>query len=418
MATVAILGTFDTKAEECAFLQKQVERAGCATILIDVGVTTDPPYRVEFSRSAVAAAAGEDIDVLIAAADRGRAVEVQGEGAAAIVDQLYREDRIDGILGIGGSGGTAIVSRAMRQVPVGLPKLLVSTMASGDTTPYVDTADITMMYSVVDFAGINDFSAQILNNAATGIAGMARGYEAYYGEGSDRPLVGATMYGTTTPCVESAREWLEHAGYEVLVFHATGPGGRAMEALMESGHIVAALDITPTEVMDELAGGTTTAGPNRLEMAGSIGLPQVVSLGAVEQITFRPPSAVPDEFADRLAYRHNPAVTLVRANDKEMARFGRVLSEKLNRATGPVSVFVPLRGLSSYDVAGEVFYDPEADEALFEALRTNLDAHIELVEMDTHINAPEFAIAMAKKLDALYRSAKASNGIAGEGEAE
>ena len=410
MATVAIIGTYDTKGTEGAFLRRQVERAGCATILIDVGITADPSFEVEFSRSDVAGAAGIGIEELVAAGDRGRAVAAQGEGAAAIVERLVQDDRIDGILGIGGSGGTSIVSRAMRQAPIGLPKLLVSTMASGDTTPYVDTADITMMYSVVDFSGINDLSSQILTNAAYGIAGMARGREAYSAPESPRMLVGATMYGTTTPCVEAAAEWLTEAGYEVLIFHANGPGGRAMEALMESGHVVASLDITTTEIMDELMGGTTTAGPGRLEMAGELGLPQVVSVGAAEQITFRPPSAMPDILVDRLAYRHNPDVTLVRANAKEMGRFGRVLCEKLNRAKGPVTVFAPLRGLSSYSVAGQVFHDPEADEALVEVLRANLEPDIELIEVDTHINAPEFALAVARKLDTLIRSNKAVQG--------
>ncbi len=403
MATVVLLGTLDTKGAEYAFLRSRVETAGCAVIMINAGVMADPDYRVHYSRADVAAAAGADVESLVAASDRGQAVKTQAEGAAAIIDQLYKEDRLDGILGIGGSGGTAIISRAMRQLPIGVPKLLVSTMASGDTTPYVDTSDITMMYSVVDFAGINELSAQILTNAASGIAGMARGYEAYHSIGSGRPLIGATMYGTTTPCVDAARRWLDNAGYEVLVFHATGPGGRSMEALMQSGHIVAALDTTTTELMDELTGGTTTAGPDRLEMAGALGLPQVVSVGAADQITFRPPSAVPDEFRDRTSYQHNPAVTLVRSNEKEMGRFGRVLSEKLNRATGSVTVFVPLRGVSEYGVEGGVFYDPDADEALFEALRTNLDDSIDLIEMDTDINDPEFAIAMAKKLDQQYR---------------
>ncbi len=403
MDTVVLLWTLDTKRTEYAFLRTQVERAGCAVIMINAGVVADPDYRVNFTRTDVAAAAGVDIKSLVAAADRGHAVETQAEGAAAIVDQLYMEDRLDGVLGVGGSGGTSIISRAMRQLPVGVPKLLVSTVASGDTTPYVDTSDIAMMYSVVDFAGINTLSAQILTNAANAIAGMARGHEAYQTVGSERPVVGVTMYGTTTPCVTKARQWLDDAGYEVLVFHATGPGGRSMEALMKSGHIVAALDTTTTELMDQLAGGTTTAGADRLEMAGALGLPQVVSVGAVDQITFLPPSAVPDDYKDRTSYQHNPAVTLIRSNQKEMALFGRVLSEKLNRATGPVTVFLPLRGVSEYGVVGGVFHDPQADEALFEALRTNLDERIELVEMDTDINDPDFAVAMAMKIDEQYR---------------
>jgi uncharacterized protein (UPF0261 family) len=274
-------------------------------------------------------------------------------------------------------------------------------MASGDTSAYVDTSDITMMYAVVDIAGINDLSARILTNAAGAISGMARAYESFRSTQSGRPLVGATMYGTTTACVDVARHRLEDAGFEVLVFHATGSGGRAMEALMKQGHIVAALDITTTELMDEIAGGTTSAGPDRLEIAGSLGLPQVVSLGGVDQITFAPASAMPAEFADRLLYQHNASVTLVRSNAEEAAQFGRTLCRKLNAARGSVSVFVPLRGTSEYAVAGGVFHDPEADEALFESIRTGLDPHVDLVEMDTHINDPDFASAMADKLEEL-----------------
>jgi len=402
MATVGLLGTFDTKGVEYAYLRDRIERAGCAVLMIDAGVFSDPDFRVDYTRGDVAAAAGADIDALVARADRGSAVTTQAEGAAAIVDELYREGRLDGILGMGGSGGSSLASRAMRQLPVGVPKLLVSTMVSGDTSAYADTSDLTMMYSVVDVAGINEVSAQILDNAAGAIAGMARAHEARRPYGRGRPLVGATMYGTTTECVTEARRWLESVGFDVLVFHATGPGGRAMEALMEDGHIVASLDITTTELTDEIAGGTTTAGPDRMEMAGALGLPQVVSVGGADQITFAPSSAVPEEYADRLSYQHNPSVTLIRSDAKEMARLGRMMSEKLNRATGPVSVFLPLRGISAYAVAGAVFHDPDADEALFEAIRANLDSNIELVEMDTHINDPKFALAMAEKMNELY----------------
>lgn len=386
-------------------MRDRIERAGCAALMIDAGVFSDPDFKVDFSRVDVATATGSDLDELIAGGDRGAAVTAQADGAARIVTELYLENRIDGLIGMGGSGGSALVSQAMRQLPVGVPKLLVSTMASGDTSAYVDTSDLTMMYSVVDIAGINQISGQILDNAAGAIAGMARVHEARRPERADRPLVGTTMYGTTTPCVDEARRWLESRGYDVIVFHATGAGGRAMEALMKDGHLAAALDITTAEITDEVAGGTTSAGPDRLEMGASLGIPQVVSVGSVEQITFAPYTAMPEAYVDRVSYRHNPVVTLVRANAKDMARIGRFICEKLNRAIGPVSLFLPLRGLSTYAVEGAVFHDPAADEALFEVLRTGLDPRVELVEMDTHINDPEFAIAMAAKLDELYRAA-------------
>jgi uncharacterized protein (UPF0261 family) len=411
MATVALLGTLDTKGQEYAYLRDRVEKAGCAVLMINAGVVADPEYRVAFSRADVAAAAGTDLEQLLESG-RGNAVVTQGRGAAEIVKRLFAENRIDGLLGMGGSGGSSIVSTAMRELPVGVPKLLVSTMASGDTTPYVGTSDITMMYPVVDFAGINRLSARILANAAAAMAGMARAYEAFHYTDEGRPLVGATMYGTTTRCVDTAREWLEGNGYEVLVFHANGPGGRSMEALIESGHITAALDVTTTEILDELAGGTTTAGPDRLEMAGKLGVPQVVAPGAADQITFRPPSAVPDAYRDRWSHEHNHAVTLIRSNEAEMAAFGRVLAEKVSAATGPVAVFVPLRGFSEYGVEGGIFYDPVADKALVEALRKHLADHVEVIEMDTHINDPEFALAMARKLDELYRtSLQATAGV-------
>ena len=402
MATVALVGTLDTKGAEYSYLRQKIERAGCATIMINAGVFADPDYGVDFGRAAVAAAAEADVQELAAVGDRGNAVAIQAEGAANLVESLYKDDRLDGVIGLGGSGGTALISRAMRRLPIGVPKLLVSTMASGDTSHYVDTCDITMMYSVVDIAGINKLSAEILSNAATAIAGMARGHEAYYADNDDRPLIGATQYGTTTKCVDAARERLEDAGYGVLVFHATGPGGRSMEALMASGHISAALDVTTTELMDEVAGGTTTAGPDRLEMAGSLGLPQVVSVGASDQVTFRPPTAMPEAFRDRKSYRHNPSITLVRSNAAEMADYGRRLCAKLNSAKGPVSVFLPLRSVSEYDAAGGVFHEPETNEALFDAIRTGLDSHVELVEMDTDINDVEFATAMAARLDELF----------------
>lgn len=408
MATVALVGTLDSKAAEYAFLRDLIEKLGCRTVMINAGVFVDPDYPVEFGRAAVAAAAGGDIEALAAVGDRGKAVATQAEGAARIVQQLHAGGRLDGVIGLGGSGGTAVISRAMRQLPVGVPKLIVSTMASGDTSPYVDTKDVMMMYSVLDIAGINKVSAQILSNAAAAIAGMARSHEVYRHEGEERPLVGATQYGTTTKCVDAARKFLEDAGYEVLVFHATGPGGRSMEALMASGHIVAVLDITTTELMDEIAGGTTTAGPDRLDMAGSLGLPQVISVGASDQITFRPPSAVPDHFSERNSYQHNPAVTLVRSNGAEMAEYGRLLCAKVNRAKGPVSVFVPLRSFSEYDAEGGVFHDPESNQALFDVLRTELAPHIELVEMDNDINDTAFAEAMARRLDELFSECSAS----------
>jgi uncharacterized protein (UPF0261 family) len=314
MATVVLLGALDTKGDEYAFIRDQLINAGCDVLMINAGVLDDPGYPTAFSRRDVAAEAGADIDKVVAAGDRGTAVAAMAEGASSIVQRLCREGRIHGILGMGGSGGSSIVSRAMRKLPIGFPKLLVSTMAAGDVSAFVGTSDIAMMYSVVDIAGINAVSSNILGNAAAGVAGMAAAYEFRIPSADTRPLVGATMYGTTTPCVGAARAVLEQLGYEVLIFHATGTGGRSMEALMQSGYITASLDVTTTEVIDEIAGGTLTAGPGRLEAAGALGLPQVIPIGATDQITFTPPQAVPTAYRDRNTYDHNPSVTLVRSN--------------------------------------------------------------------------------------------------------
>lgn len=409
MATVVLLGTLDTKGTEYAFLRDQVLAQGCNVVMIDAGVLSDPDYAVDYSRADVAAAASVDLQSLIDAGDRGAAVEAQSRGAAAIIEKLYEEGHVNGVLGMGGSGGSSVVSFSMRRLPVGVPKLLVSTMGSGDTRPYVGSADIAMMYSVVDIAGINDISARILGNAAAGIAGMAKAHEAYEPSPQSKPLVGAMMFGVTTPSVTSAREWLEEHGYEVLVFHATGTGGQSMEALIESGYITASLDITTTELADELVGGVLSAGPDRLEMAGTVGIPQVVSLGALDMVNFGPLETVPERFKDRNLYVHNPTITLMRTTPEECAELGLVIAEKLNKAVGPLTLFIPLKGVSAIATEGGVFYDPEADAALIDALRLNLEPSVEVVEMDTDINDPEFATAMAKKLDEHYQAWASAN---------
>ena len=319
--------------------------------------------------------------------------------------ELHAAGRLDGILALGGSGGSSIAARAMRALPVGVPKLLVSTVASGDTRPYVGAVDVTMMYSVVDIAGVNRVSARIMANAAGAIAGMV---------GSDlplldeKPLVAATMFGVTTPCVTTARERLEEHGYEVLVFHATGAGGQSMEALARGGFLVGVLDATTTELADELVGGVLSAGPERLEAAGAIGLPQVVSLGALDMVNFGPRESVPAEFDHRNLYVHNPTVTLMRTTAAESADLGRTIGRKLSAATGPTVVFVPLGGVSMIDVPGQPFYDPEADEALVAGLKETLDARVELQERSEDINDPAFAIAMADRLHELIEAQRDS----------
>ena len=404
MATVVLLGTLDTKGVEYEYLSGKVQAAGCDVILIDAGIMGPPQTRSDVTREEVARAAGTDVVALAAAGDRGAAIETMSRGAAEVVARLHAEDRLDGILGLGGSGGSALVTHAMRRLPVGVPKLMVSTVASGDTRPYVGAVDVTMMYSVVDIAGINRISERILTNAAAAMAGMARASAAFRPKQDTKVLVGATMFGVTTPCVTAARERLEELGYEVLVFHATGTGGRSMEGLMNDGFITAALDITTTELADDLVGGVLSAGPDRLEAAGALGLPQVVSLGALDMVNFGPYDTVPPQFKDRLLYKHNPTITLMRTTPDECAELGRRIARKLNAARGPVALFIPLNGVSMIAREGQVFYDPAADAALIAALRENVDrTTVEVREYDTDINDPAFARAMADRLHALYQ---------------
>ena len=395
--TVVLVGTLDTKGHEYAYLRERLGLHGVRTVLVDAGTLEEPRTDPDIDRREVAAAAGADLDELTAARDRGRAVTAMADGAAAIVRRLYDEGRCDGVLAAGGSGNTAIATSAMRTLPVGVPKLMVSTVAAGDTRDYVGAGDVAMMASVTDISGINSISARILANAAAAMAGMVDAPAVELGE--QRPLIGATMFGVTTPCVTAAREALERHGYEVLVFHATGTGGAAMEGLIDSGYIVGVLDITTTELCDRLVGGVLPAGPDRLEVAGRKGIPQVVSLGALDMVNFGSRDTVPAEFENRNLYVHNPSVTLMRTTPEECAELGRIIARKLEGARGPVALFVPLKGVSAIDMEGGPFYDREADEALFGALRENLADNVEVHELDRDINDPEFANAMVAKLE-------------------
>ena len=395
--TVVLLGTLDTKGPEYEYLRQRLKLAGVNVLLVDVGTLEPPRARPDITRTEVAAAAGVDLEAVTAARDRGRAVTEMADAAAVIARRLFEEGRCDGILAAGGSGNTAIATKAMRALPVGVPKLMVSTMAAGNTRDYIGASDIALMASVTDVAGINSISARILANAAAAMAGMVNAPPVELAE--QRPLIAATMFGVTTPSVTAAREELERRGYEVLTFHATGTGGRAMEALVESGFVKGVLDITTTELADELVGGVLSAGPQRLEMAGRLGVPQVVSLGALDMVNFGARDTVPAQFETRNLYIHNPSVTLMRTTPQEAAQLGRQIARKLSMARGPVALFIPLGGVSAISGMGGPFYDADADAALVNALRENLGKNVEVHEMDAHINDPEFATAMAAKLD-------------------
>jgi uncharacterized protein (UPF0261 family) len=397
--TVLLVGTLDTKGAEYAYLRERLRAHGVDAILADAGV--NEPVGAEPDLH-VASETGADPRALAEAGDRGAAVTAMADAAEALARRLFAEGRIGGVLAAGGSGNTAIATRAMQALPVGAPKVMVSTMAAGNTADYVGASDVTMMASVTDVAGVNSISARILANAAAAMAGMIQAPEIDLGE--VKPLVGASMFGVTTPCVTQARERLEALGYEVLTFHATGAGGKAMEGLMDSGFLNGVLDVTTTELCDELVGGVLSAGPDRLEAAGRLGLPQVVSLGALDMVNFGARATVPPQFESRNLYVHNPSVTLMRTTRDEMVELGRQIARKLSAATGPTALFVPLKGVSMIDAEGQPFHDAEADAALFDVLRSEVGGNVELIEMDNNVNDPEFADAMADKLDEYMKS--------------
>lgn len=396
--TVVIVGTLDTKLAEHQLLRRLVETAGCATHLIDVGIAAHEPIRVDTAAEAVAEAGGTRIADLRDKNDRGSAVTAMARGAAKIVRQLFDDGRLQAVVSLGGSGGASIATAAMRTLPIGIPKLMVTTVAAGDVGPYVGTSDIMMLYPVVDVAGVNAISERIITNAAAAIAAMAMTSALAGPIVANRPVVAITMFGVTTPAAMVAKDALEAAGFDVLIFHANGAGGRTMEALIGDGVIAGVLDLTTTELADELVGGTLSAGPERLEIAGRRGLPQVVSLGALDMVNFGPVATVPERFKGRNLYAHNPTVTLMRTTPEECAALGTLIARKLNSANGPVAVFAPTRGVSAIAKQGGPFADAAADAALIDALRRDLDPSIPLRLRDTDINDPAFAREMAAAL--------------------
>ncbi|HEU4600153.1 MAG TPA: Tm-1-like ATP-binding domain-containing protein [Solirubrobacterales bacterium] len=393
--TVVVIGTLDTKGEELGFLRDRLAIGGVATVLVDVGILGKPAIEPDVDRHEVAAAIGLELGEA-GSEERGEAVARMGEAAAATVRRLHAEGRCDGIVGAGGGGNTAIATAAMRALPLGVPKLMVSTLAGEEAGGFVGSSDITLVPSVVDVAGLNSILRPVLANAAAAMAGMLKAPPLH--EPAGGPRIAATMFGVTTPCVTTARALLEERGYEVITFHATGRGGRAMEELIGDGFFAAVLDATTTELADEEVGGTLSAGPDRLTAAGAAGLPQVVSLGALDMVNFGAPETIPERFEGRLFSAHNPQATLMRTTAEECARIGADIARKLSAARGPTALFVPLRGVSALSGGGRVFDDPDADAALFAAIRENFADSVELHEIDAHINDPEFAAAMALRL--------------------
>ncbi len=405
MKTVALIGTFDSKGIEYAYVKKIIEDLGLKTYTIHMGVFP-PLFTPDVSNTEVAKAAGEDINALAAKKDRAWATEVLSKGMEKLVPELYRQGKFDGILALGGSGGTSLATPAMRALPIGVPKVMVSTVASGNTSQYVGTSDIIMMPSVVDVSGLNSISTKIFANAAFAITGMVKFENKAVIE--KKPLVAATMFGVTTPCVTFAREYLEARGYEVLTFHATGTGGRSMEDLVNAGFIEGVLDITTTEWADEIVGGVLNAGPNRLDAAAKKGVPQVVSVGALDMVNFGPIDTIPKQFEGRNFYKHNPTVTLMRTTVAENIKLGKKIAEKLNQATGYTVLMLPLKGVSMIDAPGQAFYGKEEDEKLFNELRHDINPKVvRLEEYELHINDKEFAEKAAQNLIDLMDKKKA-----------
>lgn len=399
MKTIAIAGTFDSKGPEFMYLKELIESQGLKTLTIHAGVF-EPMFTPDVSNAEVAAAAGEDINAVAEKKDRAWATEVLTKGMEALVPKLYEEGKFDGIISMGGSGGTALVTGAMRALPVGVPKVMVSTMAGGDVARYVGTSDIVMMPSIVDVAGINTISSKIFANAAFAICGMV-GMENTK-EVETKPLIGATMFGVTTPCIMQAQAYLESKGYEVVIFHAVGTGGQSFESLIKAGFFKGVLDITTTEWCDEVVGGVLSAGPHRNEAAALTGTPQVVSVGAVDMVNFGEYDSVPEKFAGRNLYKHNPQVTLMRTTVEENIEIGKRLVEKLNMATAETVVLLPLKGVSMIDAEGQAFYGPEEDKALFDTIKEGvINEKVTIIEMDAHVNDEAFSIAACDELLAL-----------------
>lgn len=387
---VLLLATLDTKGPEAQHLAAVVRAAGVPALILDLSVFGTPAATADVTREEVAAAAGADVPTL-RSLPRADALAVMAEGATMLARRLLDQGRLAGVAAVGGSQGTVAGTRVMRTLPFGLPKLMVSTMASGNTQPYVGTADITMVFPVVDLSGLNRFSRAVLDNAGRALAGMARGGGPL--PAAAAPEIAVTMFGATTPCVMAMTDRLRTLGMEPVTFHANGGGGRALEAWIARGEFSGVLDVTTTELADELAGGHRSAGPHRLEAAGERGIPQVIAPGAMDMVNFGPPDTVPTAYAGRRLYRHNPGTTLMRTTPDENARLGRWMADKVNQGHGPRAVIVPLRGFSAYDIAGGPFFDPEADRAFLDGLRERLAADVPLVEVDAHINDRVFAEA-------------------------
>jgi uncharacterized protein (UPF0261 family) len=398
-----LIGALDTKGMEYQFVKEQIEQTGLETLVIDTGVLTKPYFEPDIPSSKVASAGGITLEELRSKNDRGTAVATMTKGVGEVINQLLEDGVVGGVFGMGGTAGTTVVASAMKNVPIGIPKVIVSTVASGNTRPYVGEKDVTMMYSIVDISGINSLSKRILSNAANAISGMINGLEADEEVTEEKPMIGITMFGVTTPCVTRVRELCELQGYDVLVFHATGAGGLAMEELVKAGYIKAVADVTTTELADELVGGIFTSGPDRLEAAGNANIPQVVSVGALDMVNFGPPETVPEKFKDRHFYQHNPTTTLMRTTVEENYELGKILASKLNKSNAPTVLVFPKGGVSLLDTAGQAFDGVGERNALYKGIKETINENVQFIEVEDDINSPTVSTLITEQLFTLLK---------------
>jgi len=403
---VLLIGTLDTKGREFDFLNGILNKNGINTIVMDCGVLGKPFFKPDISRYEVALSGGTGIEYLQSEKDRGHSMEVMMKGVLELTGKLYSEGKICGIMGIGGGSGTNLACSGMKVLPTGFPKIMVSTMASGNTQTYIGEKDIMMVYSVADILGLNRVTRAIISNAAAAMVGIIEfrekakkelkkpGAAGHAADEVSKPLIAATMMGATTQCLTYTKSYLEERGFEVVAFHTTGSGGRAMENLISDGSVNGVLDITTTEIMNTIAGGVFPVGKERISTAASMGIPIVVSCGALDFVNFWT-GQIPEKYRNRTFHQHNPVAVLMRTSMEENKKAARVIAERLNKARGPAAVVIPLKGFSSYDAVGMPFFDPAADMAFIESLEQNISRDVEIFKYKYHINDPEFAEKVA-----------------------
>jgi len=396
--TIVLVGTLDTKGEEYAYVRDKILELGCQVIVVDAGVLGVPPFQPDITREQVARAAGMKMEDILTLGE-GEAIQTMARGATQIADELYRSGKLDGILSLGGSMGTSLATAIMRTLPVGVPKVMFSTVATLNTPAYVGTKDIAMIHSVADVVGLNRMTRRMLATAAGAVVGMVQADPGL--AKSEKPLIGITLHGDLMPCARQVKKLLEDKGYEVIFFAATGPGGRAFEEWIGNGLIDGVFDLTAHEMVDNVFGGLEDAGPSRLEAAGRMRLPQLVAPGKTDMFTYKASEEPPERWRGRKNFLHNPEIRCIRTTGEEMAQVAKIMAEKLNKATGPTAVIVPLKGVAGRDREGDDWYDPQGILSFTDSLKRTLRPGIELIAVDAHINDELFGETAASLLHEL-----------------